>query len=269
MTDSPTIPDFLVVGCQRCGTTWIDAALRGHPSVYLPAQKQTYFFDRNYDRGFDWYLGQFAGAGPEHRAVGEVATGYCLLAAIPKLAAHLPGAKLIMCVRHPIERAHSYFQSRRAEQGWGSLSQALEADPEILERGRYIEQVEALLGHYPRERLLLLFYEDLDRDERAFLARILSFLGLPENFESAEYGRRRNAAMFPRLRAALKSAGLGPAVKLLARGPVGGMVRAANKKRGTAHRIDPAQRAELIEYYRPFNDRLAAFAERDLSHWNQ
>lgn len=51
---------FLMVGCQRCGTTWIDAALRDHPEVFLPAEKQSYFFDRNYDKGIDWYLEKFS-----------------------------------------------------------------------------------------------------------------------------------------------------------------------------------------------------------------
>ena len=59
---------FLMVGCQRCGTTWIDAALRDHPEVYLPPDKQSYFFDRHYERGIDWYLERFDAAGPGHRA---------------------------------------------------------------------------------------------------------------------------------------------------------------------------------------------------------
>ena len=74
---------FLMVGCQRCGTTWVDAALREHPEIYLPQQKQSYFFDRNYDRGMDWYLRNFEGVNTEHKAVGEVATGYSLPGAVP------------------------------------------------------------------------------------------------------------------------------------------------------------------------------------------
>ncbi|MCZ6836347.1 MAG: hypothetical protein O7G85_11285, partial [Planctomycetota bacterium] len=73
---SPDRVSFLMVGCQRCGTTWIDAALREHPEIYLPPQKQTYFFDRNYESGIDWYLSQYQEVQPCHQAVGEVATGY-------------------------------------------------------------------------------------------------------------------------------------------------------------------------------------------------
>jgi len=262
---------FLVIGCQRCGSTWIDAALREHPEIYLPAQKQTYFFDRHYDRGIDWYLGEFRDAGPEHRAVGEVATGYCLPEAIERVARHLPDVKLIMTMRHPVERAYSNFKTRRAEQGWASFEAAVEADPDLLERGRYIEQIEAVLEHYPREQLLLLLYDDLDRDDRAFLRSILEFIGVNPDFESSQFGLRRNAAMFPRLRKVMQSIGLRTVLRALSRSKVGDMVRRANKRHGrkASASIDPATRQRLIEYYRPLNERLGKLLGRDLEHWNR
>ena len=98
--------NFLMVGCQRCGTTWVDAALREHPRIYLPPEKQTYFFDQHYDRGVSWYLSQFQGVGDE-TAVGEVATGYCLPHAVERLAALLPDVKLVMAMHeHHFEAAH-------------------------------------------------------------------------------------------------------------------------------------------------------------------
>ena len=45
---------FLMVGCQRCGSTWLYEALKEHPEIYLPAEKQTHFFDESYDNGMDW-----------------------------------------------------------------------------------------------------------------------------------------------------------------------------------------------------------------------
>jgi hypothetical protein len=269
-TVTPDRITFLMVGCQRCGTTWVDAALREHPEIYLPPQKQTYFFDRHYDKGIEWYLGQFAGAGPQHRAVGEIATGYCLPGAVERMARHLPHIRLIMTVRHPVDRAYSNYKTRIAETGWKSFEQAIDADPDLLVRGRYIEQIEALLRHYPRQRLLVLLYEDLDRDDRAYLGAILGFLGLEPSFECSQYGQRRNAVMFPRARRVLQKVGLRPALLALSRSPVGAAVRRINKRRGkvTSSDMDPQTRARLLEHFRPFNDRLAAWLGRDLSAWN-
>lgn len=267
----PSRLTFLVLGCQRCGTTWIDAALREHPRVFLPPQKQTYFFDRNFDRGADWYLANFAGAGPAHTAVGEVATGYCLIEAIPRVAAMFPDVRLIMTMRHPVERAYSYFLSRQAEMGWTSFEDALEREPDLLRRGEYIDQIEEVLRHYDRGQLLLLFFDDLSSNDRAFLASILRFLDLPEDFESSQFGRQRNSAMFPRLRRSLHRIGLKPALSALSRSPIGDAIRRAKKRSGKSgyKGVRPETRASLTEHFRPFNDRLAAFTNRDLTHWNQ
>jgi hypothetical protein len=268
---SPDRVNFLVVGCQRCGTTWLDAALREHPQVFLPATKQSYYFDRHLDKGDAWWLERFADSGPDHIAVGEVATGYTLPHAIPPMATLVPHAKLVMTMRHPVERAFSFFQSRRAEQGWSSFEQAMEADPEIIARGKYIDQIEQLLTHYPREQVLLLLYDDFAGDNAAFLRSVLTFIGVDPTFESSQAGRRRNAAMFPRLRRALHTVGLKPVLAALSRSQVGDAVRRANNRRRTdpSTSIAPETRRRLVDEYRPFNDRLGAFLGRDLSHWNQ
>jgi hypothetical protein len=269
-TPDPSVVTFLMVGCQRCGTTWVDRALREHPEVYLPAQKQTYFFDREHERGDAWYLSQFAGVRGQ-KAVGEVATGYCLVGAVPRMARLLPHVKLLMAVRHPVERAYSNYLSRKTECGWPSFEEAIKAEPDLLERGRYIEQVEAICEHYDRERLLVLLHEDLSSDDRAYLASILRFLGVDEGFESSQQGRQVNAAMYPGLRSALKRVGLGPALRVASKSPVGDALRSWKKRSGRSgyKPMNPRTREDLVRYYRPYNDRLSEWMGRDLSSWNE
>ena len=109
MQDTSVIT-FFMIGCQRCGTSWIDAALRDHPQVFLPKMKQSYFFDRNYKNGIDWYMERFKEIEPQQKAVGEIATGYCLPEAIQDMAKHFPDVKLMMVMRNPVDRAYSNFQ---------------------------------------------------------------------------------------------------------------------------------------------------------------
>ena len=191
---------FFMVGCQRCGTTWTDAALRAHPNVFLPEQKQSYFFDRNYDKGIDWFLERFKGAEDHHTAIGEIATGYCFPDSVPRMAKHFPDVKLMMVMRNPIDRAYSNYQTRKVEEEWDSFEDAIELDSEFLERGQYIDQVEALLKYYDRDKILLLLYDDLSKDDRAYLTKILDFIGVDSDRESKLFGQRKNAAIFPRLR---------------------------------------------------------------------
>lgn len=261
---------FLMVGCQRSGTTWVDAALREHPEVYLPAQKQTYFFDRNYEKGMEWWLANFQGVGPGHKAVGEVATGYCLLHAAPLVARHLARARLIMTMRNPVERAYSYYLTLQDESGRKSFGEALQEKPDIIERGQYADQVEALLEHFPREQLLLLFYDDLSKDDRAYLGSILRFIGVDAGFESTQFGKMKNSAMFPRARRVMKRAGLSPVVYAVSRSPLGDAIRKGRKRLGKGYGAMPAaDKARLIEHYRPYNERLSALTGRDLSHWSR
>ncbi len=261
---------FLMAGCQRCGSTWVDKALRGHPEIFLPERKQTYFFDETYHKGIDWYLDQFTAVRPEHKAVGEISTGYCLPHAVPRMAAHFPDIRVMMAVRNPAERAYSYFQSRSVHHGWPDFETAVAAEPAILERGRYIEQIEALLEHYPRDRLLLLFYDDLKRDDGAYLRSILEFLGVDPDYRSPRLGQVVQTAAFPKLRRRMRRLGLEPVMDRVSASPAGDWLRRRIKKAGgSRYRVMPADlRARLVDYYAPYNERLAAFAGRDLSHWN-
>ncbi|MCH2146718.1 MAG: sulfotransferase [Phycisphaerales bacterium] len=271
-TPDPNTISFIMAGCQRCGSTWVDAALREYPEIFLPAQKQTYFFDENYEKGTDWYLSQFQDAchSEVYKAVGEISTGYCLPHAIPKMAALLPHIKIIMAMRHPVERAYSNYQTRKAVNNWSSFESALEQDPNFYDRGRYIEQIEALLEHYPREQLHFVLYDDLKQNDKAYLDSILDFLGIDSTRVNSQIGLVRNASIFPRLRKTLHTLGLKSVVNAISRSAIGDVVRKRNKKKrkSSALSMNPQTRSELVAYFKPYNEKLASFLNRNLDHWN-
>jgi hypothetical protein len=270
-TDSNKPPiTFFMVGCPRCGTTWVHAALKDHPQVFLPEKKQTYFFNQYYDKGIDWYLDNFANARGDFRAVGEIATGYSMPHAVPRLAEHFPDVQLMIAMRNPTERAYSFYQSRAVSEGWKSLKEAVAAQPEILEQGKYADQIEHLYQFYPRDRLLMLFYDDLRANDREYLGSILNFLGLDSSYESPQLGRMVQVAAFPRLRRTLRRMKLGPLLDFISKTSFGDFLRKQIKSRGIRRYppIDAETKKYLIDYYKPFNDRLQELSGRDLSHWN-
>lgn len=259
-----------MIGCQRCGTTWTDAALREHPQIYLPRSKQSYFFDRNYSNGLDWYLKRFEGVDQQHIAVGEIATGYCLTDVIPLMAEHFPDVKILMLMRNPIDRAYSNYQSRQVESNWNSFEQALEKDPELLLRGQYIDQIETLMKFYDREKVMFLLYDDLHSNDNEFLQSILKFLGVDPILDSKLIGQRKNASMFPTLRKKLHQVGLKPIVSLMSKSWVGDCVRRSRKNRGKSYQpMNQETKNKLIEHFKPYNKKLSSCLERDLSHWDE
>ena len=204
------LPDFVIIGTQRGGTTSLYEYLIAHPRVAPAAEKETHYLDRRYANGEEWYRSQFAAARRDRpwrrRMVTGEATPYYLFHphAPRRLAELVPGAKLIAVLRHPVDRALSHHRhevrmgheplpferavavedERLAGEAERMLadetyrSHALEHHS-YLARGRYAEQLAAWLARYPRERMLILRSEDLFARPGETYRRVLEFLGLP------------------------------------------------------------------------------------------
>jgi hypothetical protein len=183
-----TLPTFLGIGAPRAGTTWLHTLLASHPDAYLPTRrKEIRFFDRHYDRGLDWYETFFCPPDDAHRysAIGEISPQYLYCQECPdRIVTALPGVKLLVMLRHPVDRAYSKFgfdvQRGHAE---GSFEAFLDARPLQLERGFYSRYLEHYLRHFDRRDILpLVFEETIGRAGRAHQV-IAAHLGLrPDRF---------------------------------------------------------------------------------------
>ncbi len=109
-----TAPDFVIIGTQRGGTTSLHAYLSAHPQVATPATKELHFITDRYERGLDWYLGQFPAELPPDVITGE-ATPYALFHPLAprRLREIAPAARLIVLLRNPVDRAYSHYLLER------------------------------------------------------------------------------------------------------------------------------------------------------------
>jgi hypothetical protein len=220
------LPGFLLIGAQRAGTTSLYAQLLRHPQVLPSLRKEVQYFTLHHARGEAWYRAHFPTerALAARRAVCGEATPYYLFHPLAPERAHrlLPEARLLVVLREPVARAFSHYAHSRAR-GRETLGfeAALEREPERLAaegerpgfahqhfsyfaRGLYAEQLRRWLGWYPRERLLVLRFEDLTADPSACVDRAVEFLGLPH--ASLPAFPVRNAREYPPLDAALRAA---------------------------------------------------------------
>lgn len=197
------LPDFLIVGAQKAGTTALYSYLRWHPDVTGPAFKEISFFDRHYMRGERWYRAHF----PRRRGhiVGEASPSYLFHPAAPERAARLvPAVRLIALLRNPVDRAFSHYQhevvlgreqlsfeealDREDERMRGELAR-MARDPSYFSyawwnhtyvaRGLYAEQLERWLARFPREQLFVLVTEELGAEPAVAYRDVLEFLGAP------------------------------------------------------------------------------------------
>ena len=204
-----TLPDFVVIGTQKGGTTSLYDHLTQHPRVRRALGKGVHYFDEHHDRGLDWYRSQFPMAfGRDSDTAwltGEASPDYMFLPAVPaRMARAVPGVKLIAVLRNPVDRAASHHAHERSKGREPlELEQALEREASRLERellradedhsydsvtlrrysykarGRYAEQLERWLAAFPRDQVLVVSSEQLYADPRAVTADVLAFLGLP------------------------------------------------------------------------------------------
>jgi len=194
-------PDFLGIGAQKAGTSWIYACLREHPQIFFP-MKEVHFFsrDRNWRKGYDWYESLFAKY-PKNAVAGEYSTSYLYHEKTPeRIAARYPGVKLIVSLRNPIDRAFSnYINDIKAGEISRNTSfrKALDEHPEYIEQGMYSKQIRRYLDSFSCERLLVLKYDDCHDDPQGFIQRIFSFLEVDRSYNPGMLERRINTGQVP------------------------------------------------------------------------
>ena len=197
-----TLPTFLGIGVPRAGTTWLHTLLSGNPEVCLPTQrKEIRFFDRYYERGLDWYESFFCSPeeAPAYGAIGEISPQYVYCEATPgRISAALPEVKLLIMLRHPVDRAYSQFGfvAQRRNYG-GSFEDFLATRPNALEYGFYGHYLKRYLRFFDRSRILPLLFEEVMADKRMASERLAAFLGLSvDGFPSSV--ERVNPSTVPR-----------------------------------------------------------------------
>ncbi len=190
------LPDFLGIGAQKAGTTWLHEQLRAHPGIHLPPRKELHYFDDNFHRPLRWYASHFAEAGA--RRTGEITPAYAILddARIAYMAAVMPRVRAIFLMRDPVERAWSQAVMTLIEQPARDPASVTEAEfaaflrsPTARLRGGYSRTIAAWRRHFPEEQLLLAFHDDLRAQPGALLGQVTEFLGVDALPDDPQRGR--------------------------------------------------------------------------------
>ena len=254
------LPDFIIIGAARSGTTHLLGQLNAHPNV-LEGPRETHFFDTHrHTYGLSWYRLRFPADKARRQAyaqglrpvlTGESSPSYLSHPNAPaRVARGVPEARLLVLLRDPAARAASHWAWCLRQCGEiRSFREAVEAeigtpgdrngiripagkgvtDPLVVRRGIYQPQLERWLTHVPRERILVIQSERWFRDPPAVMSEVCDFLGLPRQDRLPRVMRNRNKPHEP---------------------------------------VDPDVLARLREFYRPYNESLAEYLGMDLD-WDE
>lgn len=289
----------MILGTIKGGTTSLYAYLNQHPEVLFSTPKEPVFFEYEYARGLEFYQKTYFQARRGERAVGEARVAHLFLPFIPdRILATLPEARFIVILRDPVERAFSHWWMRRC-QGAESLSfndaiaenlQRLAAgqrfegeqgaeqwlagfDPvAVLSRARiyvdagyYAEQLQNYYARFPRERIKVVFFEDLQRDPDTLVRELWSFLGVDPGVPLTRMLPHNSA--IPSWLSGLFRLTYRLGVHECIPPGTGLRLRHWVSRIGSPPRIEPGIERWLREHYAPHNRALEKLLARDLSHW--
>ncbi len=220
------VPDFFIIGAPKCGTTSLAKWLGDHPNVFMCQPKEPEYFShdlgmRNRVCDESEYFSLFEKADDQHLAVGEASTGYLRSkVAVYEILRLIPEAKFIVCLRDPLEMVQSVHAQLVSmgveleynfEKAWrlqktrmsGACLPKWESNPERFQYANICkvgEQVDKLLTQVERDKVLILFLEDIISSPRKEWNKVLDFLGLQDdgrNIFKAENVRRE--VRYPRI----------------------------------------------------------------------
>lgn len=298
-----TLPNFVIIGAAKSGTSSLFAYLGQHPDVFISPAKEPNFFALEGQRvsyagpgdsiinqasitDFDKYEALFKAA-KGARAVGEASTVYLYLpAAAPAIRRYVPDVRIIAILRDPAERAYSsYLHMRRdGREPLASFEDALEEEEtrvrdnwehlwHYARLGFYHAQLQRYYDFFPRERIAVWLYDDFEADPRRVLREVFAFLEVDPGFKP-DMSVRHKVAGTPRskaLHAVLTRPNPAKAlVKRLLPADLRGLLYGAMMQRNIVeHReqLPDDTRRKLQRLYRSDVERLSLLIGRDLSAW--
>jgi hypothetical protein len=275
-----TLPNLVVIGAQKCGTSGLHYYLGLHPEISMSSPKELNFFiaERNWDRGVEWYARHFDADAAVRGESSPNYTAYPHHAGVPeRMHSLVPDARLIFLVRDPIERiaahwVHNY--AKRREKG-DVAATVMHPNTTYLLRSQYHMQLRRFLNHYPADRILVLDQDDLRHRRVDTLRAIFSFVGVDAGFEHPGFTRERHRTgrkhRATRAGLRLEKAGMRVFGGKLPRG-----FWFAERLLFLRRPIDvpdtpdirDALRPEVITVLREDADRLREFTGRSFDHWS-
>ena len=207
LSGDPALPNMIVIGAAKSGTTSLHRYLSSHPEIQMPDVKELRFFqDPRCLERLDDYSRFFDAGAPVRGEATPAYTAYPLVPGVPeRIREAIPGAKLIYVVREPAERAiAAYAEARVWEKERRSADEAL-SDLDnpynaYLAESRYATQLERYLALFPREQILVVSQGDLLERRSEILRRVFRFLGVDEEFTSPRFEEVANTRQQKRRR---------------------------------------------------------------------
>jgi len=194
------LPNFIVIGAQKAGTSSLHHYLSFHPEIFMSEHKELNFFNEKltWNKGLKWYESNFTSDAKIRGESSPHYTYYPSKAGVPqRMFSIIPNAKLIYVLRNPIERMiSSYYDAYCGYNEHRTIEEALldSKDNVYLDVSKYFMQLEQYLQYYSKENILIVLAEDLKKERQKVLKNVFQFLGVDDSFECEEFSSLINVS---------------------------------------------------------------------------
>jgi len=190
-------PLFIGIGVQKCASTWIHRILEDHPQVFVSKPKEINFFSYHYHFGFEWYEKHFSAA-----ASGENSPSYFCDSRVPERVFQYDSKmKVIVCLRDPVARivSHHAHEVRLGHVDEKMpFAQALQNNLMYVEQSLYAKHLGVWLSVFPKEQVLILLQEDIQREPGKIAREVYQFLNVHKEFQSSFLEKKANPSQTPK-----------------------------------------------------------------------
>ncbi len=199
-----SLPSFIVIGGERCGSTWLYLLLKSHPQVYVPSQrKEINFFNWYYDKGIEWYESFFPSyeSAQKYHAIGEVSPLYLNQpVCVQRMSTIKSINKLIVILRNPVDRVYSLYGHLVRLLGYRKSFEDFLVDyPDAIDNSFYAKRLEFFLPNYPREKIKCLIFEEAVNNVFTVKKELANFLNLDvSNFPDYAGELKANPTYIPK-----------------------------------------------------------------------
>lgn len=177
--------DFIGVGVEKAGTTWLGQCLAEHPEICFSSQKEVCFFNKNYIEGVSFYKQFFENCVGE-KIYGEYTPGYFYNDEVPqRIKNDFPEAKLIFSFRSPVERAYSEYKDLKAHgriDSGMSFSEAVKQQEVLVKHSLYSRRLKRYLELFPSNQIHIIIYKDIVENPGQVIKELYEFLNVDTSF---------------------------------------------------------------------------------------
>ena len=228
-SNSRILPDFIIIGESKCGTTSLYNYMIQHPAIKPALTKEINFFNWSYDKPQNWYSAHFPtklkkkiskNVFKKPFLTGEATPLYLFNSQVPKrMFKIIPNVKIITVLRNPIDRAYSHYHDLGVRLGKEkrTFDDAIQSELKILEeknyvvtdydgdftdrlyqyvtRGIYLDHLKIWMETFPKKQFLILKTEDLENNPSEILSDVFEFLSLP-SYDKVNFEKKHNVSKY-------------------------------------------------------------------------